>query len=95
MTQDNTPKVAGENASDRIMHLLDDSFTREPKPTRKQVAMVLHTLAGHTAICAMMDYDRIERFPGSENFGKELELWPTETSIGRWFHAVAHNLEDS
>lgn len=82
-----------ENASDRIMRSLDNRLTGEPKPTRKQVAMVLHALADHTAIMQMTRYDRLEHW--GSNKGKETEYWPTETSIGRWFHAVGNDLEDT
>lgn len=38
-----------ENAADRIMRSLDNRITGETKPTRLQVAMVLHALADPTA----------------------------------------------
>lgn len=79
-----------ESAANRIMKQLDNRLTGEPKPTRKQVAMVLHALADHTAIMHMVDFDRRDRF----HPGQEEKLWPTETSIGRWFHAVGDDLEE-
>ena len=87
-------KVSGENAGDRIMRNLDNRITGEPKPTKKQVAMVLHALADHTAICVMVKYDRMGKAQQGEDPTKETKFWPTETSIGRWFHDVGHELED-
>lgn len=78
-----------EIAADRIMKQLDNRLTGEPKPTRKQVGMVLHALADHTAIMHMVAFDRMSKW----HKGKEEELWPTETSIGRWFHGVGDDLE--
>lgn len=82
-----------ENASARIMRSLDNRLHDEPKPTPAQVAMVLHALADHTAIMDMVKFDRLEH--NGENKGKESKYWPTEISIGRWFHAVANDLEDT
>jgi hypothetical protein len=62
-----------------------------PKPSRKQVGMVLHALADHTAIMEMVQFDRLDHH--GSNAGKETKYWPTETSIGRWFHAVGDDLE--
>jgi hypothetical protein len=84
-------KATGENAADRIMKALDNRLTGEPKPTRKQVGMVLNALADHTAIMEMCQLDRLEHI--GSNKGQETKYWPTETSIGRWFHAVADDLE--
>ncbi len=72
------------------MRSLDNRITGEPKPTRKQVAMVLHAMADHTAIMEMVKYDRRNKFHPEQ----EETLWPTETSIGRWFHGVGDQLED-
>ena len=83
-------KATGEDAADRIMKALDNRMTGEPKPTRKQVGMVLHALADHTAIMEMVQFDRSDKW----HPGQEEKLWPTETSIGRWFHRVADDLED-
>lgn len=86
--------VAGEPADERIMRSLDNRLTGEPKPTRKQVAMVLHALADHTAIMEMVQHDRMGKAPQGEDPTKETKYWPTETSIARWFHAVGYQLED-
>lgn len=80
-----------ESAANRVMKQLDNRLLDgEPKPTRKQVAMVLGALADHTAIMHMVQFDRMSKW----NKGQEEELWPTETSIGRWFHAVADDLSE-
>lgn len=85
--------VAGELAAKRLMKALDNRrFDGHPKPDAKQVAMVMHALADHTAIMEMTRYDRLEH--NGSNAGKESEYWPTETSIGRWFHAVGDDLEE-
>lgn len=82
-----------ENASDRIMRSLDNRrYPKVQRPTRKQVAMVLHALADHTAIMEMTRFDRLEH--NGSNKGEETKYWPTETSIGRWFHRVGDDLED-
>jgi len=72
-----------ESAGDRIMRSLDNRITREPKPTRKQVAMVLHALADHTAIMSALEHRPDPTSP-----------WPQATSMGRWFHDVGDDLED-
>lgn len=82
-------KATGENAADRIMKQLDNRLTGEPKPTRKQVGMVLHALADHTAIVEMVQFDRRSRHHPE----REEEYWPTETSVGRWFYGVGDDLE--
>lgn len=84
------PDGNSENSGDRLMKQLDNRLTGEDKPTRKQVGMVLHALADHTAIMHMTQYDRQSKWHPD----KEEEYWPTETSIGRWFHAVGDDLED-
>jgi hypothetical protein len=71
-----------ESAADRIMRQLDSRLTGEPKPTRKQVAMVLHAMADHTAIMQALDYRPDFTSP-----------WPQATSVGRWYHDVADDLE--
>lgn len=95
MSSNHGPQVAGENASDRVMRSLDDRrFDGHPKPDRKQVAMVLHALADHTAIMQMVQFDRMGKSPQGEDPKNEAKYWPTETSIGRWFHAVGNDLEE-
>lgn len=89
-----TPQVAGQPAGERIMKHLDNRLTQAPKPTPLQVAMVLRSMADHTAIMEMTRYDRMGKAPQGEDPTKETAYWPTETSIGRWFHAVADQLED-
>lgn len=76
-------QVAGENADERIMRSLDNRLTGEPKPTCKQVGMVLHALADHTAQMAMLAHRPDPTSP-----------WPEATSIGRWLHDVGSSLED-
>lgn len=76
-------EVAGESASERIMRSLDNRRTGEPKPTKKQVAMVLHALADHTAIMEMLKHRPDETSP-----------WKEATSVGRWFHDVGDELEE-
>jgi hypothetical protein len=76
-------QVAGQNATDRLMGQLDNRITGEPKPTKKQVAMVLHALADHTAIMTMLEHRPDPTSP-----------WPQANSVGRWFHDVGHELED-
>ena len=72
-----------ESAGDRIMRSLDNRITGEPKPTPKQVAMVLHALADHTVILSALEHRPDPTSP-----------WPQATSMGRWFHDVADDLED-
>jgi hypothetical protein len=50
--------------------------------TRQQVAAVLRGLADHTALMAASDYSQPE-----DGF------WPVQTSIGRWLHDTASQLE--
>lgn len=77
--------VGKETAADRLMQNLDYRlYPNTERLTRAQVAVVMHALADHTAIQAAMTYDppRDDTYP-----------WPVATSIGRWFHAVADELE--
>jgi hypothetical protein len=74
---------SNENAADRIMRSLDNRITGEPKPSRKQVGMVLHALADHTAIMSALKHRHDPTSP-----------WPEATSMGRWFHDVGDMLED-
>lgn len=77
-------QVAGQNATDRLMGSLDSRrFNNTPKPNAKQVAMVLHALADHTAIMEMLKHRPDPTSP-----------WPDATSIGRWFHDVGDELEE-
>lgn len=76
-------QVSGGNATDRLMQSLDNRRTGEPKPSKLQVAMVLHALADHTAIMKMLKHRPDPTSP-----------WPEATSIGRWFHDVADELEE-
>lgn len=86
------PMVSGKPAAERLMKALDNRLTGEPKPNKNQVAMVLHALADHTAIMQMVNYDMRDTYP---NRDQKTKYWPTETSIGRWFHAVGSELEDN
>lgn len=75
--------VAGQPAADRLMRQLDNRITGEPKPTHKQVAMVLHALADHTAIMQALRHRPDPTSP-----------WPEANSVGRWLHDVGDDLED-
>lgn len=79
-------KVTDQFASDRLMQQVKYQQQRinEPLPTRRQVAMVLHALADHTAIMWALQYRRDETSP-----------WPEAISIGRWLHDVGDDLEVS
>jgi hypothetical protein len=78
------PMVAGEKAGDRLMRSLRNGVYREvEKPSRMQVAMVLHALADHTALEAAREW----RYEGDAP-------WPRSRSIGRWLHDTADQLED-
>jgi hypothetical protein len=80
----NTPQVAGQDAGERLMQNLDNRrFNGMLKPTAKQVAMVLHALADHTAITQMLKHRPDPTSP-----------WLEATSVGRWFHDVGDSLED-
>ena len=80
----NRPTVAGEPAHLRLMRSIDTRRFNEGCPTPNQVAMVLHALADHTAILEMLKHRPDETTP----------LQPPEaTSVGRWFHDVADDLE--
>lgn len=80
-----TVRVAGEAASQRLMRQVshERTVTREQIPTPGQVAMVLHALADHTAIMSALQHRPDSTSP-----------WPEATSVGRWFHDVANDLED-
>lgn len=86
------PMVVGERAADRLMRSLD--YRLSPPGTERltaaQVAVVLHALADHTALEAARVYSR-DYPPGS---GRPDTSWPTSTSIGRWLHDTASQLED-
>lgn len=80
------PMVAGQLASTRLLEQIsyrqrERGFT-EPLPSSSQVAMVLHALADHTAIMSALQHRPDPNSP-----------WPEATSIGRWFHDVADELE--
>lgn len=78
------PIVAGEPAAARLL----TQTRRECRnwdvdpPTARQIAMVLHALADHTAIEAAL---RHRPDPDSP--------WPHATSMGRWFHDVGDQME--
>lgn len=83
--------IAGEAASERLMRMVQIRAREQgvvDLPTKKQVALVASALADHTAIMHMVQFDRMSRWHRDQ----EEQLWPTETSIGRWFHAVADDL---
>lgn len=78
------PSVVGERAADRLIRSLD--YRRHPdarRLTAEEVAVVLHALADHTAITAALTYRLDPTSP-----------WPHATSMGRWFHDTADQLED-
>lgn len=77
--------VAGEFASLRLMRQISYEKRRinEPLPSPRQVAMVLHALADHTAIMSALQYRP-----------DPISIWPQATSIGRWLHDVGNDLED-
>lgn len=78
------PIVAGEPAADRLMRSLDYRLTHGPGAEgldRRDVAVVLHALADHTALMAALDYA-----PGG--------MWPEARSLGRWLHDTADQLTD-
>lgn len=77
------PAVAGQPAADRLMGALD--YRLHPgtrRLSRDQVAVVLHALADHTAIQAALVYRPDLASP-----------WPHATSMGRWLHDVADDLD--
>ena len=80
-----TPKVAGQAATDRLMQQIsyETRCIDEPIPTKRQVAMVLHALADHTAIMAALKHRPDPTSP-----------WPEATSVGRWLHDLGNDLED-
>jgi hypothetical protein len=77
-------EVAGEPAAVRLMRQVNYGQRRhdEPVPSPRQVAMVLHALADHTAIMSALQHRRDENSP-----------WPEATSIGRWLHDVGDYLD--
>lgn len=79
---DSKPMVAGERASARLMRQLLARYPRHCTPNQVGVAMVLHTLADHTALMAALEHRPDEASP-----------WPQATSLGRWLHDVADDLE--
>jgi hypothetical protein len=77
------PQVAGEAAGDRLMRSIDYRLSPGARQlTREEVAVVLHALADHTAIVAAIAYNQ----PDDGH-------WPQATSLGRWFHDTADQLE--
>lgn len=76
--------VAGESAADRLMRSLDYRLSPGvPEVSREQVAVVLHAMADHTALMAALRH-RVDR----------KSPWPEATSLGRWLHDTAADLED-
>lgn len=74
------PLVVGQPAIDRLMRQVAQASRTIPgeTPTLRQVAMVLHALADHTALQAALRY-RDDDGPA--------------TSVGRWLHAVGDQAE--
>lgn len=79
------PSVCGERAGARLMR---SQYVRQAVTstglTEAQVAAVLHGLADHTALLAALDYSQPED-----------GYWPEATSLGRWLHDTAYQLESS
>lgn len=81
-----TLEVAGESYDKRLR----DQLKREcaawsvPMPTDEQIGAVLHAMADHTSIMAMTRYDRSNLYHPERGD----DLWPTETSVGRFFHTA-------
>lgn len=78
--------VAGQPAKDRLMEAVvrEHNFYGGECPSPHQVAIVLHALADHSAIMEMLQYNVDFKSP-----------WPQATSIGRWFHALGHEMEEA
>lgn len=78
--------IAGQPYPDRLRGQLRRECEAHgiPMPTDQQIGAVLHAMADHTAIMIMTQYDRSNLYHPE----KEDDLWPTETSIGRFFHAA-------
>lgn len=78
-------KVADQEAADRLMRQISYEQRRggETLPSKRQVAMVLHALADHTAIMVALQHRPDPTSP-----------WPKATSIGRWLHDVGNDLEN-
>lgn len=81
------PKVAGQDAGERLMQSLQHRVGQivpngTDMPTEKQVAAVLHALADHTSIMEALKHRPDPTSP-----------WLEATSVGRWFHDVADSLE--
>lgn len=57
-------------------------------PSDAQIGAVLHSMANLTDVQAMISFDRMGKAPQGEDPTKETKWWPTETSIGRFFHAA-------
>ena len=73
-----------KSAADRLMAQVRNQRLMEgvEHPTPEQVAIVLHALADHTAIMQALCWTSIAWTQGE-----------AATNVGRWFHAVADDLE--
>lgn len=77
--------VAGQPAHERLMLNLDYRLSPSTQPLDEdQVAVVLRALADHAAIMAALEYALPE---------EGVLPYPEAHSIGRWFQAVAEQLE--
>lgn len=77
------PEVAGQNAAERLMANLDYRLSPNVQPLDEdQVAVVLRALADHTALADAVNWRHDPNSP-----------WPVLTSLGRWLHDVADELE--
>lgn len=82
------PMVAGEPAAERLIKAVKIQYGYHLKSSEGgtvnplQSATVLHALADHTAIMAMLKHRPDPTSP-----------WPEATCVGRWFHDVADQIE--
>ena len=80
-------KVADKPATDRIIFSIRQQARRidGEVPTPNQIAMVLHALADYTMNVSMLKHRPDTTSP----------LIPEANSIGRWFHDVGDEFEDT
>ena len=82
------PMVAGEPAAERLIKQVKVQYGYHLKSSDGgvvnplQIATVLHAMADHTAIMEALKHRPDPTSP-----------WPEATSIGRWLHDVADDLE--
>lgn len=82
------PMVAGEPAAERLIKYTQQQYRYHLTASEGgvvnplQIALVLHALADHTAIMEALKHRPDPDSP-----------WPEATSIGRWLHDVADDIE--